>query len=116
MIKTAILVGIGGFAGTVLRFWLSTMIKSYPFPATLFINLAGCFLIGLVLGFTWKSDEWKIFLGVGFCGGFTTFSAFAIENVSLLERGKLNIALWYIALSIAGGLLAAWLGFKLIQK
>ncbi len=114
--KTALIAGLGGFAGTMPRYWINAIIKQAIFPATLFINLIGCCLIGMVMSYSWKNEEWKILFGIGFCGGFTTFSAFARENVQLMQKGKFLLALVYVLLSVSGGLAAAFAGFKLIQK
>ena len=116
MLRTTLLVGLGGFAGTMLRFWFGNLVKGNTFPATLFINITGCLLIGLVMGMNWKNTNWPLILGAGFCGGFTTFSAFSLENILLLEKGKFATAGLYILLSLAGGLFATWIGFKLMTK
>ncbi len=116
MIKTSILVGLGGFAGTLLRFLVGTLFKSGIFPVTFFINIVGSFIIGMIMGSVWRSDVWKAALGIGFCGGFTTFSAFSIENVLLFERGKPLIAAAYILSSVAGGIFSAYLGYKFTHK
>src|SRR5512133_976796 len=95
MIKTLLLIGTGGFLGSISRFltskYLQNMFPSaFPF-GTFFVNITGCFLIGLIYGISERSalftTEWKMFLAVGFCGGFTTFSAFANENIALLRDG-----------------------------
>ncbi len=116
MLKTALLVGLGGFGGTVLRFLIGTVAKTNLFPVTLFINLAGSFLIGMIMGAAWKNEQWKLILAAGFCGGFTTFSAFSMENFLLFEKGKIVPASLYILASVAGGVFSAWLGYKLIHK
>jgi len=95
MIKTLLLVGTGGFLGSISRFLASRMMQNYfpsAFPwGTFTVNIAGCFLIGLIYGFSEKSSlltaGWKMFLAVGFCGGFTTFSTFTNENLALLRDG-----------------------------
>ena len=95
MIKTLLLVGTGGFLGSVSRFLASRyMQENFPtaFPfGTFFVNVAGCFLIGLIYGFSERSalltPGWKMFLAVGFCGGFTTFSTFANENLAVRVSG-----------------------------
>ena len=95
MIKTLLLVGTGGFLGSVSRFLASRFMQdnfpsAFPF-GTFFVNITGCLLIGLIYGFSERSSlltaEWKMFLAVGFCGGFTTFSTFANENLALLRDG-----------------------------
>ena len=96
MIKTLLLVGTGGFLGSISRFLASRFIQeNFPqaFPlGTFLVNITGCFLIGLIYGFSERSSlltsGWKMFLAVGFCGGFTTFSTFANENLALLRDGE----------------------------
>jgi CrcB protein len=97
MIRTLLLVGSGGFLGSVSRFLVSKFLQSnvisvIPF-GTFFVNISGCFLIGLVYGLSEKNslfDEgWKMFLAAGFCGGYTTFSTFANENLALLRDGDI---------------------------
>jgi CrcB protein len=119
MFKNFVLVGIGGAIGSVLRYAAYLLVTTKHFPlATLVINIIGSFIIGLVLSVSLKDEaflnNWKLFLATGICGGFTTFSAFTAENVVLLQNGKYFIALIYIVLSIILGIVAAWLGFKLI--
>ncbi|MCU0408539.1 MAG: fluoride efflux transporter CrcB, partial [Bacteroidales bacterium] len=108
MIKTLLFVGSGGFLGSVARFLVSRAMQNwYPsaFPwGTFAVNVAGCLLIGLIYGFSEKSSllttGWKMFLAVGFCGGFTTFSTFANENIALLRDGELFYFFLYTALSV----------------
>jgi fluoride exporter len=119
MLKNFILVGLGGAVGSMLRYALSLLLMSRIFPqATLVVNIAGSFLIGLVLAVAVKNESftgnWKLFLATGICGGFTTFSAFSAENLQLLQNGRTGMSLLYIAISIVAGIGAAFLGFKLI--
>ena len=91
-----------------------------PFHAgTMTVNVAGCFLIGLFCALADKgnllSPEWRILLTTGFCGGFTTFSTFAYENINLLKSGNLMYFMLYTGASIVLGLLATWLGIVLIK-
>lgn len=94
-----ILVLIGGALGSGSRYLLSTYItKTYPaaFPyGTFAVNIIGCLLIGIIYGSTARihatSPEWRIFLATGVCGGFTTFSAFAYENVQLLQTEDYSV-------------------------
>jgi fluoride exporter len=117
MIKTLLLVGTGGFLGSISRFLASRFIQdnlSVAFPfGTFFVNISGCFLIGLIYGFSERSSlltsGWKMFLAVGFCGGFTTFSTFANENLALLRDGEFLYFLLYTGLSIFLGITATFL-------
>jgi CrcB protein len=121
MIKNFLLVGLGGALGSMLRYavYLSVTVKNFPL-GTFAVNIAGSFIIGIVLALSLKDESflnnWKVFLATGICGGFTTFSSFSAENVALFQNGKFGIALLYITLSIVLGIAAAWLGFKLITQ
>lgn len=118
MARTLLFIGIGGAAGSVLRYLVSFYLQKSATPGfpygTLLVNLAGCLLIGIIFGlserFQWFTEEWRIFLAVGFCGGFTTFSAFALENVKLLQGGQYLSFLLYTLLSVGLGLVAVVAG------
>jgi len=123
MIKTLLLVGTGGFLGSVSRFLASRLIQenlpvAFPF-GTFFVNVSGCFLIGLIFGLSERSSVldsgWKMFLAVGFCGGFTTFSTFANENLALLRDGDFFHFLMYTGLSVFLGITATFLGVLLTR-
>lgn len=112
------MVGLGGAIGSMLRFGTTLAIGSKPFPiATLAINIIGSFIIGLVFGISIKNENfalnWKLFLATGICGGFTTFSAFSLENMQLLLNGKYGLFAMYIVTSILLGLTAVIAGFRL---
>jgi len=118
MIRTLLLIGTGGFLGSISRFLASRFMQNnfpsaFPF-GTFFVNITGCFIIGLIYGFSEKSSllstEWKMFLAVGFCGGFTTFSTFANENLSLLRDGDFLHFLLYTGLSVFLGIAATFFG------
>lgn len=121
--KMILLVGAGGFAGSVARFLSQQFIsRHYPssFPwGTLLVNVTGCFIIGLIYAISEKgtlmSPEWRLLLATGFCGGFTTFSSFAYENIVLLREGDLFYTLMYTAASMILGFLAAYLGMLLLK-
>lgn len=115
-----LLVGAGGFIGSIARYLTVISIDkkfNSVFPlGTLVVNIAGSFILGVLLAVIAKktgshSEQWRLFLGVGFCGGFTTFSAFALENLNLLQEKFPGSAFLYIIVSLAGGLLAVWSGF-----
>ena len=119
MFNHFLLVGLGGFIGSVLRYAVYLLFKTNSFPlATLLVNITGSFVIGLIIGLSLMkgnlmNEQWRLFLATGICGGFTTFSAFSMENIHLLEEGKIIACLLYIGGSILFGLAAAWFGYKL---
>jgi len=123
MIRLILLVGTGGFLGTVARFITSRYFAAYfpsSFPyGTFVVNVVGCFLIGLIYGISEKgnfmSTEWRLVLTVGFCGGFTTFSAFAAENMAMLRDSEFFNFFLYTGSSIFIGLLATFAGIMLIK-
>jgi CrcB protein len=111
------LVGTGGFLGSVARYAVALLFAplapGFPF-ATFTVNIAGCFLIGLLselaVSTTLVSPEARLFLVTGFCGGFTTFSSYMFEHASLLKDGQLFYASLYLAGSIVGGLITLYTG------
>ena len=121
MIRHLLLVGMGGAAGSIARYlcqrWVSANFQhSFPW-GTFLVNFAGCLLIGLLWGISLKSfernEQLKLLLMVGFCGGYTTFSAFTLEGMQLINQGRFLIFTLYFALSVLLGLFAtitgAWL-------
>ena len=117
MLKSILLVGAGGFAGSVLRYLISefSALKwgaAFPY-GTFIVNIAGCLIIGLIYGLGVKqiaSTEMRLLLATGFCGGFTTFSSFSFEFLVLLREGHTTLAFLYAGGSMAVGLTAVWLG------
>src|SRR5436305_769979 len=120
--RILLLIGTGSFIGGICRYLLSQFMQSkflsaFPF-GTLSVNVTGCFLIGIIFGFTLKGNlpsEWRLFLATGICGGFTTFSAFSTESFILLRNGQFMSAFIYIACSILLGLLATFLGVAVLK-
>lgn len=121
MLKNLLLVGLGGGVGSMLRYFASLVIHSKYFPWPSFaVNIIGSLLIGIVFALSMKEatsfTNWKLFLGTGICGGFTTFSAFSLENMVLLQNGKVGLALIYIVLSIVLGIAAAFVGYWCVGR
>ena len=123
MIRILLIIGTGSFLGGILRFLASrffqnTIISAFPW-GTFLVNIIGCFLIGLFYGLSEKgniaSAELRMFLTVGFCGGFTTFSTFANENVALMRDGEFFYVALYAGLSVFVGILFTYFG-NLITK
>ncbi len=99
--------------------WFSIQyMHSFPW-GTFTVNIAGCLLIGLLWGISFRSFEsnesWKLFLMAGICGGFTTFSAFTLEGIGLIKENKMGMFFAYIAGSVLLGLLATFIGMKLTR-
>ena len=117
-IRNIIAVGAGSFIGGITRYLVSLAMKgiSKGFPwATLLVNLLGCLIIGLLWGFLSRnaseSTSWGLFLTVGLCGGFTTFSTFSKEALTMLQTGQIWVFASYIALSILAGIALVALGY-----
>jgi len=123
MIKTLIIIGSGGFLGSIGRFLLSRFVQinwPYYFPwGTLLVNVSGCLLIGILFGLSERSvaisGDWKAFLAIGFCGGFTTFSTFSQESLTLFRDSAYLLFFSYIGLSVVLCLSATLLGMLLIK-
>jgi CrcB protein len=118
-----IAVAVGGAIGSVGRFWLAgvmTALTGPRFPwGTLLINVSGSFIIGLVAGFTLTParvgmhPDLRIFLMTGICGGFTTFSAFSLQTLELLQGGEIVPALGYAIGSVVLCVIATYAGWAL---
>jgi len=119
MVKQLLLIGLGGFVGSIARFLVSrlnTRIDWLSIPiGTLTVNVIGSFIIGFLIGISEKSPiltvELRMFLMVGLCGGFTTFSSFTGENLMLMRNGQFLPLFLYTGLSILLGFTAVYLGY-----
>jgi CrcB protein len=124
MLKNLLIIGTGGFIGTILRY-LTTLFFTKHFPALTFplgtwvVNILGCLLIGIVFGLSQRlqfhDSPWRMFLTVGICGGYTTFSAFAYENILLLQQSNYTAFALYALSSFVLCLLAVWIGLSLVK-
>lgn len=121
--KNAIIVGIGGFIGSVCRYWISKL-NFYNFAfsipiGTLLVNVLGSFIIGILTAISLKnnviSHETQLFLMTGILGGFTTFSSFSKENLILFQNGQYQSVAIYTVSSVLLGLIAVFLGYKLVK-
>lgn len=124
MIRTLLYVGAGSFMGGSIRYLLirslsKTSISTFPL-GTMAVNLGGCFLAGLVLGYLERNNmlnpNLSMFLMVGFCGGFTTFSSFIHDGFQMMKRGDFIQTSIYASASLLFGLLLFYLGNKLVAN
>ena len=117
MVKNFLLVGLGGAIGSMMRFGVQRIVNLPGLPyGTLLVNLCGCFLIGLLWGLLSRktmSEMTGLLLMSGFCGGFTTFSAFTYEGVQMLQDNRFLLLAAYTSASVIGGLFATFSGYKL---
>ena len=120
MIKNIFLIFVGGGLGSVCRYLISQIayFKKFHFPYPTFVtNLIGCLLIGLALGWSIKNSNidssFVILFTVGFCGGFTTFSSFSQENLTLINNNQLTYLFMYVFSSILVGIFSVFLGLKI---
>jgi CrcB protein len=118
-----IFIGLAGFAGTLMRYWLSEWTarrfgETFP-TGTLIVNLIGCFLAGLLFSLMFDrflvSPTVRTVILIGLLGGFTTFSSFGLQTFTLLRDGEMGLALFNIAISNVGGLLMVWVGYSLAK-
>src|SRR5699024_2639191 len=120
MLQSVLIVGIGGFLGSIGRYLISYLIKQqwpFPFPfGTITVNLLGSLLIGIIMALSLTENigqQMRLLLATGFCGGFTTFSTFSFAFFSLLQKEHSGYAFLYAGASLMLGLLFVWLGFSL---
>jgi len=121
--RILLLIGAGGFIGSISRYLISQFLQKIfetTFPlGTMTVNIIGSFLIGIIYAFSERSEiltaEWRVFLAVGFCGGFTTFSSLAYENFAMLNIQQFLFSALYTGLSLILGLFAVYLGVLLVK-
>ena len=121
--KNILLVGFGGGLGSIARFLCQKYLYAlypHPFPiGTFVVNIVGCFLIGIFYALAEKGNiltpEWRLLLTTGFCGGYTTFSTFAYENINLLKGGDFLYFGLYIAGSVILGIVATFCGMLILK-
>jgi CrcB protein len=112
------LVAMGGAAGSVLRYGMQKA-GNTSFPAgTWLVNFVGCFLIGCLWAVSIRglNEQLRLLLMTGFCGGFTTFSAFTLEGIQIIMSGRLALFFLYTISSVACGLLATFAGYKIFAQ
>jgi len=118
-VTNVLLVALGGSIGAVARYkmsgWILHHTIDWRFPAGTFaVNVLGCLVAGILAGLVEKHDlftaDTRLFFFTGILGGFTTFSAFGLETMFLVQRGQFLIAASNVAASVVAGLLALWVG------
>lgn len=119
--KDLIIVGIGGFFGSIARYGIAIASAKHfsdkLVTGTLLVNLLGCLIIGILAGYFGKmNQQLTIFLMAGFCGGFTTYSTFALDGVKLIKTGMYTEFFLYVIASTLGGILLCFLGFFIAEK
>ena len=121
IIKTSLIIGFGGFIGTVCRYLDVSLFDKSSFPyGTVVVNLMGCFLIGLVSGYFSQKlgDQTQLFffLTIGCLGGFTTFSAIAMDSQVFIQNGEFFRMLAYIAFQAILGIVLCMIGYNLFKQ
>jgi CrcB protein len=124
MLRTLLFVGTGGFIGSILRYlvqYYTEKIMASTFPlGTLIANIAGSFILGIIFALAEKgnllSAEWRIFLAVGICGGFTTFSSFAYNNFTMIKEQNYMQLFFNVGGSLVLGIFAVYLGIIIVKS
>lgn len=121
--KSILVIWLGGGLGSVLRYLMQIGISrlfTVSFPAgTFIVNITGCFIIGVLYGianrYSWLTIEWRLFLITGMCGGYTTFSSFSYEGITLFRQENYLYFFLYTILSVVIGLLATLGGTYVVK-
>lgn len=125
MLERLLAIACGGAIGSLFRYLLSGWVEGYfenrNFPMGIFVcNVVGSFAIGIIVGLMMNKTElsaiWRLFLVVGLCGGFTTFSSFSLDNITLLRSGALGMAMVNIIFSVVACLLATYVGLIAVKN
>ena len=122
--QSFLLVGVGGAIGSIARYGVGVLVGQVwrsDFPlATLLINIVGSLAMGLLVGLlakftpSWQTEA-RLFLAIGVLGGFTTFSSFSLDTITLIERGQIGPAALYVALSVAVSVAGLYLGLLMVR-
>jgi len=122
-VQKYLLIGLGGFAGAMARYWAGTMVTQrvglrLPF-GTFVVNVTGCFLIGFFMYLLAErgvlGSHWLYLIVVGFIGAYTTFSTFEYETMRELQDGQFGIAMLYVGGSVLVGFAMVWLGSRVAR-
>jgi CrcB protein len=124
MNRILLIIGTGGFIGSIARALTQQVVSKYftlIFPiGTLSINVIGSLFIGIIYALAERGNistpEWRAFLATGFCGGFTTFSAFSLESVNLMKDGEVLYLALYVGASVVLGIAATYFGTIIIKS
>jgi CrcB protein len=124
MVRILFLVGAGGFLGSILRFIAQAGVEKYTHLSfqwgTMFVNVSGSLILGILYALSEKqnilSTDWRLFLAVGFCGGFTTFSAFSLDSFRLLKASAMPELLVYSLGSIFAGIVSLYAGIIVARQ
>lgn len=117
MLRNIIFVAFGGAMGSVFRYVTAMIVSTKKFPASTFlVNIIGSFLIGILMGYLLKqtnNQNWQLLMVTGFCGGFTTFSAFSWDVILLMQQARYATAIFYVVATFVLSIFFCFLGFNI---